>query len=539
MATLEPSFLRLSTFCIRTMVSSHDGGTASNSESMHAKAEGDNAADSLPAWFPKRCSNSKPIYHGNRDAFGWALDSVGRSVAFIGSGAFLGTALLRLAKESVGCGGDIDDECDGRVWGLIRPSSILTTYTIIVGVLSAATLPMMGAIADFTNHRRLMGRCFSVGLCLFILPQIFLLSQSLWLAAAFLQVGVAFTGWAQTMVTFAYLPELTDCEERLSQYQQNFTIVSFGSMIVYLLVVVGIATYAGLGDIGTARMATAISFVVCSSFLFVAWGPLLRWRPAAREIPEGRPVCVAGFVQVYHTMIHIYRNFPALKWFYVSVALVDAGVKYVVQCSGAFVYAIFSPPRLSYSTLATVMITYTTNTLDFTSTENGIAMLMMLIGSIPGAKVAGATIQRWNPVWSNMLATALLAVGTLLAAAILQRPGQQIETYAIAAVWGIATGWKWTTDRMLASILVPKGQDAELMGVYLFASQILTWIPPLIFTALNEAGVNQSIGIGSLCLYFCLGFACLCMIGDYRDAIEQSGRQNDDNSDAVRDSEDA
>jgi hypothetical protein len=38
-------------------------------------------------------------------------------------------------------------ECNETVYG-IKPSSLLTTYTMVVGVISSATLPLIGAIID-------------------------------------------------------------------------------------------------------------------------------------------------------------------------------------------------------------------------------------------------------------------------------------------------------------------------------------------------------------------------------------------------------
>jgi UMF1 family MFS transporter len=170
------------------------------------------------------------------------------------------------------------------------------------------------------------------------------------------------------------------------------------------------------------------------------------------------------------------------------------------------------------------MVTYLTDTLGFTSTENGIAILCMLIGSIPGALVAGKTVIQFNPVWSNRMATLLLGVNTVVAAFVLTGPGQQLQTYLLFSVFGLAIGWKWTTDRLLAATLIPAGQDAELMGVYIFAGQVLTWLPPLIFTAMNEAGISQSVGIGILSISFFLGLIGLFMMGDYDKAVEQTGR---------------
>jgi MFS-type transporter involved in bile tolerance (Atg22 family) len=170
------------------------------------------------------------------------------------------------------------------------------------------------------------------------------------------------------------------------------------------------------------------------------------------------------------------------------------------------------------------MITYLSDTLDFSSTENGIAILCMLIGSIPGAVVAGKSHKHWNPIRGSILATLVLLVNTVVAAIVLKEPGQQVQTYVFGVCYGLGIGWKWTTDKLLASVLIPEGQDAELMGVYLFAGQILTWLPPLVFTALNEAGVSQRVGIGTLGIYFFLGMIALAMMGSYREAIQVAGR---------------
>lgn len=308
------------------------------------------------------------------------------------------------------------------------------------------------------------------------------------------------------MVTYAYLPELTTSEQQLNQYTQSFTIISFSSMICFLVVTAGIATFLGFADddVAVARLGAGISFCTSCTFLYLAWGPLLQKRPPSRILPEGQNLWTAGFIQVYHTILHIAKHLPALKWFYLANTVIDAAL----------------------NSLATIMITYFADTLGFSSIENGTAILLMLIGSIPGALIAGRTVTLFNPVRSEMMATAILAITTVFAAIVLTGPGQQIETYIITAFWGLGIGWKWTTDRLLASTLIPPGQDAELMGVYLFAGQVLTWLPPLVFTALNEAGVSQSIGIGSLSIYLFLGLVALCMIGDYSKAIAQTGREH-------------
>ena len=461
--------------------------------------------EELPRCYPHVCG--RPLYRGNQEALAWALDTSGRGVVWIGSGAFLATALLKLAKEAAGCEteappGEPIPECDNRVHG-IRPSSLLTTYTIVIGLLSATLMPFMGAIIDYTNYRLKLGRFLTVTYCCLLFPQIFISSET-WFAIAIIQIAVAFIGWGQTMLTYAYLPELTDDAELLNKYSSNFTVVQFGSMVTYLAAVVGVSFAAGLADdsVATARIGQSVSFVVASVTLSYAWS-LFRPRPSTRDLPAGQSLWTSGFKQVWHTSVKIYKHYKALKWFYVSVAFADAAM---------------------YS-LATIAVTYLTNQLQFTSLENGIAILVMLIASVPGGVLAGWCTARFhNPIWTSIASVTIMAVNTLVVGIVLQKPGQQIATYILAAGWGLGTGWKWTADRLLSSTIIPTGQDAELMGMYLFAGQVITWVPPLVFTGLNEAGVSQRIGIISLDVFFVISGIAYLLMGSYKEAIEVASR---------------
>lgn len=68
--------------------------------------------------------------------------------------------------------------------------------------------------------------------------------------------------------------------------------------------------------------------------------------------------------------------------------------------------------------------------------------------------------------------------------------------------------------------------SVQLMGIYIFAGSVLNFVPPLLFSALNEMEVNMSIGLASLNLFFAGGFIFLLMIGDYNDAVTLSQSEN-------------
>ena len=77
----------------------------------------------------------------------------------------------------------------------------------------------------------------------------------------------------------------------------------------------------------------------------------------------------------------------------------------------------------------------------------------------------------------------------------------------------------YAIERYLAITIIPKNKDAELMGAYLFFGQILSWLPPLVFAALNEAGVSIRISMLSLLIFWFISVICLQIMGPYENAI--------------------
>jgi len=84
------------------------------------------------------------------------------------------------------------------------------------------------------------------------------------------------------------------------------------------------------------------------------------------------------------------------------------------------------------------------------------------------------------------------------------------------------------------------------MGIYTFFRQVLSWLPPLVFTILNEEGVQQRYGMATLIVYFVLSFlACIQIlrskpdvgIADASNGVdipEEEGQENDCTEDVER-----
>jgi UMF1 family MFS transporter len=405
---------------------------------------------------------------------------------------------LKLAKDAVGCpleppeGGDGDiPECTKKIYGIIRPSSLLSTGSTIVGLLLSCLLPLMGAIVDYTPHRLFIARLLVTIYCAVLFVGIFV-SEQTWLPIALLQIIMAFTAWFETTLLYSYLPELSNDEDIQNEYTRTFAVLAFTSLVLYMGGIVGAS--AGLGymeedennsmddAIATARIAQSVSFSACTIGLGIAWGILFRKRPAAHQLPESQSVWTAGFRQVGRTVVKIYKHYPRLKWFYIAIAFCDSAI----------------------SAVTILALTYLTDQLQFTVQENGMTMMAIIIAAIPGSFISSWITSACSAIVSSVGAVVLLIVNTAMVSIFLKGPGQQLETYILAAGWGLGTGWKYTCDKMVLLQVIPDGQNAELMGVFIFSRQVLAMLPPLVFTVLNEQGISQRIGIATLDIFFLL-----------------------------------
>lgn len=350
-----------------------------------------------------------------------------------------------------------------------------------------------------------MGRIMVSYQWIFLFVSIFV-SEQTWFAVAVMQIIWGCAVWFHNTIIYSYLPELSDDEGTMRDFTKCFAALSYIAMIIYMGAITGASAAMGyLGDdeenkttlddeIKTASLAQAVSFSITVIGLGTAWWCLFEKRPAMRRVQEGESTWTSGFLQVGRTVREIAKNHIALKWFYISIMWSD-------------------PAIMALTILA---ITFLTDQLEFTAAENGTAMLLMMMFAVPGSLMGSWITNKSNAVISSMVAVVILIVTTVVVAIELQGAGQQTETYILSAFWGVGTGWKWMCDRMVLWLVLPPGQNAELMGIYVFFRQILAWLPMLVFTVLNEKDVSMRIGIASLNIYFALSFLSLIRVQQTR-----------------------
>ena len=452
--------------------------------------------------------------HGPIEATGLTLDAYARAYILMSS-IFLGPALLQLASAAattVTAGANCNDNdaaeataattCQvARIYGM-KPSSLLSNIAVVTGLLSSCSMPLVGAIVDHTSYRKQLGTYTAYALALVKLIEGILLTPSTWFPVACLQVLSGWLFYAHVVATYAYTSELTQDTTQQTKYNTYFFTVLYAATLIYMAKVLTLAYVFQQDDVGTARLSQLLTAITSGFFFALAWsffrnhGPLSFTdypRTAPHRLFGPTTLATVGFYKVGNTIGHIYRTMPALQRIMGSVLFAESAM----------------------NTIITIATTYMTTLLDMSSSEIGVVFLLVLIMGIPGAKLGEFLALRINPLASAKLCILLFLITTTLAAMVLRGPHHKPYAKFFGILWGISMGWLHPMHTVLFLGLIPDNARTEFMGIYIFCQQALSWLPPLVFTILNEFGASMGIGLASLDIFFLLGFISLQSIGKY------------------------
>lgn len=282
------------------------------------------------------------------------------------------------------------------------------------------------------------------------------------------------------------------------QYNAKFQEVNYICMLLFLIIVMLLSSSLGFDDIGTARISQFLVFVMCTLTFGLAWKFFMNPRPALSNVAEGSTLLKTGFQKLFKTFRRIMRKWYALRYFLLSIMLSEAATA-------------------AFSTIGT---TYMTEALGMNSHQIGLAFLCVFVAGIPGCKMGNHLGKSLNPLRSAKLCLVIFMVNTTLAALILKDSNNLNTVYVFCSVWGACIGWLHPTHTALYCTIIPRGSESEMMGLYLFSGSVLSFLPPFIFTCLNEIGMDMSIGLASLNLFLAGGLIFFLFIGDYEKAVD-------------------
>jgi len=479
------------------ITNSNSGIKRSRSLSISEQASAGSTRRCSPPWFlrflelPFRVKNNQTGQY-LEEATGQGMDMAARG-AINQTGGFIGSAMIRMAALDAGGPNE-------KIYG-IRASSVLTVASIIVGVTAGVTMPVLGALVDHTNHRKIMGG-ISAGIVALAVGCQLILNKDTWFAVFILEIIGGYFLIMHQVCTMAYLPDLTHENSEMGHYTAWFMMIQYGIQGLFTSIVIAVSFPLNYTNLQTAKLAAAMAFGVGTVLLGYAWIFLFRKRPKLREVPKGANMITTEFKQLYSTFKNCVTKYRALKWFMIAL--------------------LFSP-EAGAGVILSIAVTFLTFFARMSVREIAIVSLTMIFSNIPGAYLSKVMCKKVNPLNSFRMAEVAFAVVNALLVGTVTGATQRDKNliYFYGALIGVAFGWMFPSQRTLAVALIPKGQEMEIMGLISFFGQIFGWLPALVFTAMNERGINMRWGLGSVSFFLMASFFCTLLCGSYDEAVEQ------------------
>lgn len=445
------------------------------------------------------------------EACGWAMDSAGRG-PLNQVGGYIGSAILRLALYDAGC--IAPGPCDAKVLGgSIKPSSLLTLTSALVGFVAAILMPIVGAVVDHTTYRRTVGAVSGFFAVLFTGLQITIQQDpNVWLFILILDALQTFALLVHTTAVFAYLPDLSLKQDITSHYASRFNARQYVAQFVFVGAVILLGQLRDSNrslnsTVKTAREGASLAFGFGFVFIGYAWLFLFRSRPALSNVPDDQTLLNTGFKQVMKSSRKIWSRYRALKWFMISLLW---------------------SPEAGAGVIQSIVVTFLTVHLKFSALDLAKMNLILISGNVVGSYFAKFVCRMVNPLNSYRLALTSLAVSIAAGIYVADGPDKRGAIFGFSSVWGICMGWVYPSQRVLFCTLIPKGQETEMMGLFVFAGQVIGWLPPLLFTIMNEKDVPVRYGVGLVSIFTFVAVIFTLPMGNYDRAVQLAFSDSED-----------
>ncbi|MEQ1922832.1 MAG: MFS transporter [Pyrinomonadaceae bacterium] len=439
-----------------------------------------------------------------REIVGWMTYDWANSAFFtVVVGVLVGPYLLALAEKAVGADGVILD----LFFFNVTPKGLPAFCTAISVLAMVAMLPVLGAIADYTNLKKSMMAVFCylgviAGALLFFVTESYVACSVLFIVA-----NMSFA--AANVFYNAFLIDITteDLRDKVSSYGYGAGYLSGFLVLVLNLIFL---KYAGEWFGITTGTAVRISFLFASLW----WGAfavvtffLVRTRDPDREVPHNRNLATVGFSEVWATLKEL-RRLRYTMLFLVAYLFYNDGIQTVILQSSVFIsYELFTSKGLEDDPSFLIMIFGVAQISAFAG-----ALIFERIASRLGAK---RTIMLALVVWCGIVIYAYGFFET------------KTQAYIMGGAIGMVLGAAQALSRSLYSQMIPRGREASFFGLYEISEKGTSWMGQLMFTIIVGATGSFRHAILGLIVFFVVGTIIL-LFTDTTRAIHEAGNLTPD-----------
>lgn len=416
--------------------------------------------------------------------YGWASHTFPTIVTTV----FMSRYLTSVAENAVGKHGRV------HIAGIpIAPGSLFA-YTVAAStVLLVVLMPVVGAIADRTGRKRdIMLGCgwFGAAACV----AMFGVTGSDWQLGAVLY-ALALLGYScSIVVSYSLLVDLSSTEDRDRASSVGWAIAYIGGGLL-LAVDFVLSLFIGKELLARVALCTAGIWWILFSLPVRSWLPV-RIGAGVGAARHGTAI-TQGFRQLAQTIRHV-RGYPLTLAFLGAFLIYNDGIQ----------------------TVTTIAAQYGDKQLELSDTVLLLAILLVQFVAYLGALWLGRLAEYFGAkrVVLGSLVAWLVAVGIGYRLAV----GVAWQFFALATLIAIVLGGSQALSRAMFSRMIPPGCEAQYFGCYEISDSGTSWLGPLVFGLAYQNTGNYRSALGSLVVFFVVGFVLLAFV-PVRRAIEAAG----------------
>ena len=429
--------------------------------------------------------------------YDWANSAFSTTVAAV----FLGPYVSDLALKAADPDGLV------RVLGIpVAPHSFVFYIITISVLLQFFLLPILGAIADYSNLRKKLMQIFAVAGSVATMLMFFVTAES-WKLGGLLFIVANLCFGAAIVFYNAFLPDIAEPDERdrVSSVGWALGYLGGGILLTFNLILILMHETIGIDQGLAVRINLFSGGLWWFSWSFVTW-KLLRSRDTVRALPPGETYLSTGIKQLKETVREAAR-YPHTIRFLIAYLLYNDGIQTAFFAAAVFATAPLANGGLEIEQDVLVQV-----------------ILMIQFVAFAGALLFGRVATRIGAKKALIIGLIVWTVVVIYAYLGLRGESRVLEFWILGACIALVMGGTQAVSRSLFANMIPHGKEAAFFSIYEVSERGTSWLGPLIF-----AGVNQLIGslrpaIVSIIIFFIVGLILLLRV-DVRRAIAESGNK--------------
>lgn len=419
-------------------------------------------------------------------------------------GTVLFSPYLISVAETAACGqpGTAEHPCTTNLSVLgvpVSPGSLVFYVVTVSTILSAFALPIVGALADRSGHKKTIMAVFAWVGSLVAGGMFFVTGADWQLGACLLLVANICLG-SSLVVYDAILCDIATPDERDHVSSRGWALGYLGGGLLLAANLAVVTAHDALGlDKGFAvRLCLLSAAAWWAGFTFIPW-LRIRDRPAASRMTASASsgILAQSFGQLWSTLREM-RSYPMTLLFLVAYLFYNDGIQTVIVSASTY-----GEKQLGFSTQVLIA-----------------TILLVQFVAFGGAILFGRLAATWG---GRRTIVGGLAVWILVVVVAFFLPRETLAPFlALAVLIGIVLGGTQALSRSFFSQLIPRGREAEYFSLYQACERGTSWLGTLVFAVVHQVTDSYRPAIFALVVFFVVGLVLLAKL-DVRRGIAEAG----------------